>query len=890
MPPQRSRFFQFPWRSRTQIAGEIDIELKFHLDMRVTELTGQGLGREDATRRAGEEFGDIEFTRIYCRDVDVRADRAIRIAERIAEWRQDIRYAWRTLRRSPGFAAVSLITLALAIGANTAIFSVTRAVLLRPLPYGSPNALMALFSSWPGHPVPAMHTPLSPPDFVDYRDQQRSFTGVAGYNGGSMTWRPASGDPEVVSTIDVSANTFSVLQVAPLYGHAFAAGDDAAGSAPKVLVSYHFWQRELGGDVAKVGQSMVLNGKSYQIIGVMPPGLTIWGNEDLWVPLDLSDDLARSAVTRKQHWVHAIGRLKPGVTFEAANADLGSIAHRLAEAYPQADSGRTGFVISLHDRDAGELRPALLLLVGGAGLVLLIACANLANVTLARTTARRREIAVRAALGAGRGRIVRQLLIESTFVALAGGAIGVALAEVATRVLLALNPEAVPGIFVVGIDTQVLIYSLLLSLGTGIAFGLIPALDAGHPDLSVALRDGERGSSAGRGVHIRRTLVIAEIGLAVMLLIGAGLLIRSFRDITHAPLGYEPSHVLTAQASVAGERYDSETVVNQFYDGVLDRLAHSPGVLAAGAASSMPTQGRVGTTLRIEGQPIDEGLLPDMGYIGVHGDYFKAMRIPLLAGRLYDASDDIGKPKVVIVNDVAARRFFPRGDAVGHRIRIGPQPNAQWMTIIGVVGDVRDEGLDIPAEPSLFANHRQEAWESSLTFVVRTSGDPQAAAPLLRRAVAAADPTVGLRNIRPLEQILGSSLAARRFSLALLTGFSIVALLLAAVGIYGVLAYSVSSRTREFGVRLALGASPSSILALVLRQGMIWSLTGLAIGLGGAIAGGRLVRGMLYGISPIDAITYVAVAVGLLVVVTIACLVPATRATRVDPLRSIRAE
>jgi predicted permease len=888
----KKRFVLFPWRSRSQIARDVDAELAFHLEMRVSELVAGGLDADAARRRAQEEFGDIEFTRVYCRDVDARSNRQIRAADRLAGWRQDAQYAWRTLRRSPGFALISLLTLALAIGANTAIFSVTQAVLLRPLPYGAPGAVMSVFSSWPGHPFPAMKTPLSPPDFIDLRDQQHSFAGVAAFNPRSMTWRPASGEPQMVSSVDVSANLFNVLQVAPIHGRTFTPGDDAAGSVPRVVVSYRFWQRELGGDVARVGRPLILNGKSFEVIGVMPPSFTLWGNEDLWTPLDMSDDLAKATVTRHQHWIHAIARLKPGVTLAAANTDLAAIARRLASTYPTSDSGRTAFIIPMHDVISGNLRPALLLLLGGAGLVLLIACANLANVTLSRTTARRREIAVRAALGAGRGRIVRQLLIESTGVALVGGAIGVAIAAVATRILLALNPDALPGgFFVVAIDNWVLLYSLVLSLATGIAFGLIPALDAGRADLNAALRDGGRGSSGGRGgTQIRRTLVIAETGLAVMLLIGAGLLIRSFRDITNTPLGYEPLHVLTGQVRLSGERYDSEPAVNRFYDAALATLAHSPGVVAAGAASGVPTQGRVGTSLRIEGQSNDEANLPDIGYIGVHGDYFKAMNIPLLRGRVYDATDDATKPKVVIINDVAARRFFPRGDAIGHRIRIGPQLNAQWMTIVGIVGNIRDEGLDIPSEPALFANHRQEAWETSLTFVVRTSGNPQTAVPLLRRAVTSADPSVALRNILPLEQVLGSSLSARRFSLALLTGFSAVALLLAAIGIYGVLAYSVTSRTREFGVRLALGATKHSVLLLVLRQGLAWSLLGAVLGVGAAVAGGRLLGGMLYGVGPVDLTTDGAVIAGVLLVVAAACIVPAARATQVDPITSMRAE
>jgi putative ABC transport system permease protein len=435
------------------------------------------------------------------------------------------------------------------------------------------------------------------------------------------------------------------------------------------------------------------------------------------------------------------------------------------------------------------------------------------------------------------------------------------------------------------------VFSLALAIGTGIAFGIVPALDAARSDLNASLREGGRGASGGRGgMRTRRTLVVTQISLAVMLLIGAGLLLRSFAELTRVRLGFDPSHVLTAQLRAAGDVYDSAAAVNRLFDGVLDGIRGTPGILTVGGATLLPTQGRVGTSARVEGEPVDEANLPDLGYVAVRGDYFQAMKIPLKAGRNYTVSDAVGAPKVAILNETGARLLFPHGDAIGHRIRIGPNPNSEPMQIIGIVGDVRDERLDIPTGAMLYANHRQEAWDQTLNIVVRTSGAPETAITALRRSLRAADPSLALRDIQTMEQVVGSSLASRRFALGLIWCFAAIALLLAAVGIHGVLAYTVTSRTREFGVRLALGATTGSVLRLVLRQGITWSLAGLAVGIAGAIAGGRLLAGSLYRVSVIDGATYGAVAAGLLLIVVAACLIPGARATRVDPAASMRAE
>jgi predicted permease len=890
MAPNRSRFFQVPWRSSSAIARDVDAELAFHLESRVNELKANGMSAEDATRRATEEFGDIEFTRAYCRDVDERAERDIQHADRFADWRQDVWYALRTLRRSPGFAAVSLLTLALAIGANTAIFTVARGVLLKPLPYPNADRVFRVYENWPG--TPDGQTPLSPADFADYQAQQRTFTGLAALaQSGAVTWTPESGDPESLTTLLVEPNAFGVLQTPAFRGRTFVPGDETPGNDLKVLLSYAYWQRAFGGDAAVVGRKLSLNRRRYEVVGVMPRGFTLGGSEDLWLPFDTKGELVDVVRSRKQHWVHALGRLKPGATADAGRVDLETIAKRLAAQYPEADSGRTALIRPIRDVMVGSLRPALLLLQAAAALVLLIACANLANLTLSRTMGRRRELAVRAALGAGRGRLVRQLVTESVLLSVAGGLLGIAFAVVATRVLLSLNPESLPPMFDAGVDVKVLAFSLALSVITGLLFGLLPALDAARADLHDSLKEGGRGSSAGRtGERVRRGLVVAQVGLALMLLVGAGLLIRSFNELTRVKLGYDPDHVLTAGLRIAGPRYDSTGTVSQFYDGVLGEVGRSPGVVAVGAVTMLPTTGSVFTSLRIEGQPVDEKNLPDLGYVAIRGDFFKAMRIPIVAGRAFSSADSRDGPEGAIFNETAARRFFPKGDAVGHRIRIGPNPNGTWITIIGVAGDTRMQGLDLPVRPAMYADHRREDWDRTLSLVVRTAGNPTAVESVIRRAVKAQDPAIAIRDVKTLNDVVGSSLASRRFALGLAASFAFVALALAAIGIYGVLSYMVSNRTREFGVRIALGASTGSVLVLVVRQGLAWSLFGVVLGVGGAMAGGQVLQKMLYGVTALDAWTYLAVVTVLLAVAATACLVPAARATRVDPLTSMRAD
>jgi putative ABC transport system permease protein len=887
--PRNSDVLRSAARTRDGIAQDVDAELSFHIDMRTRELMQQGLSEQAAAQQARTEFGDVEFTRRYCETLDAKTQRAERSATVVAEFMQDVRYALRTLRRSKAFAAISLFTLALAIGANTALFSVARAVLLKPLPFGNPDELVQLHD----HPAQdAKETyPLAPANFVDIRAQQRSFTDVAAFAGYTPTWQISDADPEIIRGAQVTPNIFNVLAVRAKYGTTFSSADTTGATAKQIILSHALWARAFGSDSTIVGRSITLDGESYRVTGVMPEHFSLGIDDQVWVPYRISEPLADIIRARRQHYIRAVGRLKPGITLEQARTEIATISQRLATQYPESNAGSLTGVRSMREVLSGSYASPLLMLQCAAFAVLLIACANLANLTLSRTIARSREMAVRAALGAGRFRLIRQLTTESLVLSIAGGAAGAVLATLLTRRLLAINPEALRSMYDAGLDAWVLAFSLAISVATGLLFGLAPAIGASRTNLSDALKQGARGSSGGRTRDIAsRALVVTQTALAVTLLITAGLLMRSFGALTNTSLGYSTDHVLTAQLRTTGARYDSASAVNQFYTSVLAQLAATTGVTSVGGATVLPTRGGLSTKIRVVGEPTDESNLPDLGFLAVRGEYFRTLRIPVVQGRIYESTDDRSTDNTVIINETAARKFFPRGDAVGRLIRIGPNKDDEPLRIIGIVGDTRDRAVDTPAQPMMFANHFRETWDPTLNVVIRTTGNPESVAAALRGAVRQHDPTLAIRDIRSFEDVIGASLAPRRFALGLAGTFASVAILLAAVGIYGVLAYTVSNRTREFGVRMALGASPRAVLTMVLRDGLLWSSIGLVLGLAAAAALGRVLSSMLYGVGAHDPATYVAVALGQLLVVSAACALPAVRATRVDPLTSMRAD
>jgi putative ABC transport system permease protein len=620
----------------------------------------------------------------------------------------------------------------------------------------------------------------------------------------------------------------------------------------------------------------------------MPDGFSLGEGEQLWVPLDVSRTLADHNRARKFHYLYGIGRLKPGVTLAAANADLNTIARRLEREYPDANTGHMVSAIDIRTAMSGDLRPTMILLSSAAALVLLIACANLANLIVARGVSRRRELAVRAALGAGRARLARQMMTETILLALAGGATAIVVAAWGTRALLSINPEALPPFANVGVDARMLMFAAAAAAISGLLAGLLPSFAVTRVDLNETLKASSRtGAGVARGDRIRRGLVIAQTALAVVLLIGSGLLIRSLRAVERVQRGFDSSNVMTATVTVHGGRYDSLLVINSFYSRVMSAMRTSPAVANVGGVGGLPLRGGSSASLAIEGVAEAEGRLPEVGYIPVAGDYFQTLRIPLLRGRFFDASDGPNGPGAIIINDALARTYFAGRDPIGQRIRLGPNPKDPYIAIVGVVGDVRQSGLERDVRPTAFVNNERDGW-SSLTVVARGTRDAASTLPVLRDAVRGADPTALIDQVSTMDDVVGASLSRRRFALVLLSIFAGVSLCLAALGVYGVLAYAVAARRREFGLRLALGAETSQVIALVLRQGLGWAATGVALGVLGARAATRVIAGEVFGITAADPWTYAAVSAVVVATALIACFLPVRRATQVDPATSLR--
>jgi len=878
------RSFRFPWRSANRIRADVDDELSFHIDMRAAELVAAGMSADDARREATREFGDVEFNRRYCRRLDEGSERATRRGDWLADIRQDATQAVRVLRRSPGFLAVALLTVALGVGANSAIFTVVRGVLLRPLPFADPNRLVSIYeNNVPDH---SARSQLSAADYVDYRRDQSTLTdiGVVGYAG--LVYQP-SADPVALHGLRFSANVFSILGVRPLLGRTFAPDEDKPGRSSVVVLSYATWQNIFGGDSSFVSRAVTMSGAPMTIIGVMPPGFSLGGDEQFWVPFNLQRQLDDVNRARKLHNMVGVARLRPSSTIELARSDLLTIAHRNERAYPASNSGHLVAVVPLHSALVGDARTALLVLVGAAACVLLIACANLANLVFSRTLGRQREIAVRAALGAGRGRLVRQLLTESLILAVAGGMIGSAIAWAGARALLAVAPNALPPVGHVSVDPVVVGFALAVSLGGGVLFGLLPAWAGARTDAERTLRDTSRAVVGRRADRLRRALVAAQTGLTVVLLVSAGLLIRSLNRLQRVELGFDPEHVLLATLQLNANAYDVPARA-RFYETLFERLRAAPGVRVVGATTSVPFEGTSTAGLHIDGEPVPNGPLPSIGYTAVNDDYYRALAIPLRHGRGFMPTDGTeAVQRVAVVNDEAVRRFWHGHDPVGSRIRLGPDPTSAFYEVVGVVGDVHQDGFDAQPRPIAYTSYRQEG-ETYLVIATKTTSDPMRVLPMLRAAVRELDRSLPIVNVTTLDQIAGNSLGRRRFSMLLLSIFAAVSLVLAIVGTYGVMAYTVSARTPELGVRIALGATTRNVLGLVVGQSMTTSTLGIVAGVATAFAVTRAIRGMLYGIEPTDLATFAVVTAVLLSATLVAAIVPARRATRIDPVEALR--
>jgi putative ABC transport system permease protein len=786
----------------------------------------------------------------------------------------------RTLLKRPGFTAVAVLTLALGIGANTAIFSVVNGVLLRALPYPANERLMTARSN------------MSLPDLDEVLAQARVVERAGGMTTQALDYA-GGGEPVQVEAGFVTHELFDVLGAQPIAGRALTSGDNVKGGERVAVLSQGFWQRQLGGaDISRM--TVNLSGQTYAVVGVLPASFTSpYGTPDVWIPLRVGNPLA--ADIRGVHFLRTFFRLKEGVTPEQAQAEMNVVAARLAEAYPEENKGRTIRLLSLHEYTVGDVRPALLILFGAVGLVLLIACANFASLLLARAAARKQEVAVRAALGAARLRIVRQLLTESVLLSLAGGLVGLVLALWGVDVLRSAGPESLPRLREVGVDWRVLAFTLGVSLLTGLVFGLAPAWSGSRVDLHDALKEGGRGASGpASGARLRGALVATELALALVLLIGAGLLVKGFRLLRGVDTGFDARHLLTMRVELPEARYKEIPAQTEFRRRVLEELNSLPATQAA-MVSELPLGGSsLMHNFAIEGREVAVGDEPELFSRSVGGDYFRVMHIPLRAGRDLSPRDTAGAPLVGVVNESFAREYFPNASPVGARVRwVRMEGPPQWITVVGVVGDVKHFGLDQPEASAIYTPYAQsqQVWKRWMYLAVRSDAvDPSALVGAVKARVWSVDSQIPMTKVLTMDEVAAESVAGRRFQTALLGVFALVALALAAVGIYGLISYTVGRRTHEIGVRMALGARRRDIFGLVVRQGLVLASVGLVAGLAGAFALTRLLAGIVYGVSPTDPATYAALSLFLLLVALLACLVPARRATKIDPMEALRYE
>jgi putative ABC transport system permease protein len=791
---------------------------------------------------------------------------------------QDLRFGLRLLLRQPAFTLLVVLTLALGIGANTSIFSVVNGVLLSPLPYPAPERLVAV---WGHHPDIGRES-ASLPDFLDWREGARSFEQLA-------AWFPTlynvtgEGEPERVVGVRTTANFFQTLGISPARGRAFDRGEDREGKTTVVVLSHGFWKRRMGEDPAALGRTLTLNGVPHTVIGIAPESFRFNPDAEMWVPLPMD-----TQSNRRSDFLRVIGRLAPSATVEQAQEELRAVMRRLAEQYPDTNARWTVEAVSLHEDLVGESRPALLIFMGAVGLVLLIACANVANLMLARSARRQRELAVRAALGASRLRLVRQMLTESILLALMGGGLGLLLAVWGIDGLRAAGLDLVPGQTEIGIDEQVLAFTVGLSLVTGVLFGLAPALRLPGSNLDDTLRAGARGLTGGMGLRqLRGLLVLGEVALALVLLVGAALLLRSFDRLQRVDTGFEPEGVLTLRLLLPASKYPGDPQLAAFYEQLTERVAALPGVEAAGIINAVPlASGTPYNTFTIQGRAPDPNAVEDAETFSVSPGYFRSLGIPLRSGRLLESQDGASAQPVALINETMARRFWAGRDPLGARVSLDA---TNWFTVVGIVGDVRNAALQKEPHAQLYFPASQLP-RRAMFLAVRTTGEPMGLVGSLRREVSTLDPDLPLADIATMEQRLGRAAAKPRVNVLLLGGFAAVALLLAGIGIYGVISQMVVQRTREIGIRMALGARQRDVLRLMILQGMTPALVGIALGLAVAWASSRLMAKLLYGVSATDPVSFFTVPIFLAAVAFLAAWLPARRARRVDPTEALRQE
>ena len=806
----------------------------------------------------------------------------------------DLRFGARSMRRNPAFATIAVLTLALGIGANAAIFSVVNAVLLRPLPWDDPDRAVMIWSKWTAFDK----TWVSTGEVIDYGRRSQTLSAVGAWSDGQINIT-GDGEPERVPAGNVTANLFSVLGVSPAAGRTFTAAEDVPNGPNLVVIGHGLWTRRYGGDPSIVGRAIQLNGQPFQVIGIMPRDFVLPTDfenpapSQLWTPLQIDP----ATTDHGNHGLYAAGRLKPGATVKQAADEL----HTIAEAWTReglypVQMQYDAVVLSLTEQVVGGVKRAILLLLGAVGFLLLIACANVANLLLARAEARQREMAVRSALGAGGWRLVRQLLTESIVLTSVAAVTGLVLAFAAVRYVAWWNPANIPRVHTVGLDARVLMFTALVALVTSIVFSLVPALRARRVDLNESLKDGQTTSGGGARQRFRNTLVVVEMALAVVLLVGAGLMLRSLWSLQQIRLGFDPANVLTMRLSLPQASYQKPEEVVLFYDRVLSSVRSLPGVQVAGAVRSLPLGSTIGDFgLRIEGFVPPPGTNPKGDWQIATDGYLEAMGERLIRGRGISRDDRSDTQLVALINEDMARRYWSGQDPIGRRFKIGGDPTRPFVTVVGIVGDVRHNELTGVVKEKFYVPHTQ--WHKSvgnairsMTLVVKSAGDPMALAGPVRQEIKKLDPNLPVADVRAMRDVVGATLSTPRFTGMLLLVFALLAVVLSAIGIYGVLSYVVSRRTREIGIRVAIGAGRMQVLRMVLGQGIVLTMTGVVIGIGIAIWTSTLMRDMLHGVRPGDPLTFAAVGAVLAVVAILASLVPALRATRVDPVVALKTE
>lgn len=868
------------WRAlthRDEMEQELDEEMRFHLERDIEQNIKSGMTPEDARYAALKSFGGVDQSKEECRSA-----RGVELMENMS---RDVTYSLRVLLKSYGFTIVVILTLALGIGANTAIFSFANGILLRPLPYPQSDRLVVLDETALKRGVTSMS--VSYPNFLDWREQNTVFEDVATYYGTGRFALSGAGEPVQIRGTRISHGLFEVLRVPPQLGRTFTANEDRPEEDAVVILGHDLWQRTFGGDPNILGKKITISNRAHTVIGVMPRGFRFPQISELWVPLALTT----KSFTRNDHGLQSIARLKDGVSLMQAQSEMNNIAARIEQQNPVTNEGLGVSVMSLHHYLSGDYREGLLILLGVVGCVLLVACVNVANLMIARGTARQREFALRSALGASRWRIVRQLLFESLLLAIVGGVLGFVLSIWALRLLISAIPFQLPFWMNFNVDLRVLGFTIGITLLTGLIFGAAPALQSSRVDLNDALKEGGRGSTGGR-TRLRSLLVVTEIALSLVLLVGAGLMIQSFLRLRRVNIGLDPTNVLTASVVLPQTKYREQDQRRAFFKQLVERMRHLPGVEAASATGTLPLSGgNWGRSLTVEGYPVlSVGQAPAIQHTVVTPGYFRTMGIALLAGRDFTDGDTKDGPDITIVDERLARQYWPNESPIGKRVRFGPpEDNEPWHTVIGVVSAVRHQRVEEDTRQSVYLPH-QKIPVTGMALVARTSSNPTDFSGAIRREVAQLDADLPVSQIATMDEVVAESIWQPRLYTMLFAIFAGGALALALIGIYGVMAFLVQTRTHEIGVRMALGATARDVFKLIVGRGMKLTVVGIVIGVGGAIAFTRWMQSLLFNTSSTDPITFVLISFLLSLAAFLACYIPARRAAKVDPLVALRYE